>query len=157
MKGGVRFYLAGAVMLVTLAGCTHGTSVAVPGEDSYAYAAAEEPNDDLSPGERDFGEATTVRTFVLLGQGGTLTSRGMLTVANEASKYGPVSVHSWYDVNVIPAINRETGRVAVFGYSLGANQLGWIGQHVTRKVDLGVAYDPAITADTRWRGADSQL
>jgi hypothetical protein len=35
------------------------------------------------------------------------------------------------DVNVISAINRETGRVAVVGYSLGANQLGWIGQHIT--------------------------
>src|SRR5665811_99805 len=31
MKGGVRFYLAGAVMLLALTGCTHGTSVAVPG------------------------------------------------------------------------------------------------------------------------------
>ena len=45
MKGGVRFYLAGAVMLLALAGCTHGTSVAVPGENSYA--AAGDPTDDL--------------------------------------------------------------------------------------------------------------
>jgi hypothetical protein len=148
MKGGGRLYLAGAVMLLAL---THGTSVAEPSEDSYPLAdessedsyAEEEPNDDISPGEQDFREATTVRTFVLLGQGGTFTSHGMLTLASEASKYGPVSVHSWYDVNVISAINRETGRVAVVGYSLGANQLGWIGQHITRKVDLGVAYDPS--------------
>ena len=54
MKGGVGFYLVGAVMLLALAGSTHGASVAVPGEDSYA--AAEDPNDDLSRGERDFRE-----------------------------------------------------------------------------------------------------
>jgi hypothetical protein len=55
MKGGVRFYLAGVVMLLALAGCTHGTSVAVPGEDSYA--AAGDPTDDLRRGERRFREA----------------------------------------------------------------------------------------------------
>ena len=55
MKGGVRFYLVGAVMLLALTGCTHGTSVAVFGKDSYA--AAEDPNDDFSRGERDFREA----------------------------------------------------------------------------------------------------
>ena len=101
MKGGGPLYLAGAVMLLAL---THGTSVAEPSEDSYPLAdesseAEEEPNDEISPGEQDFREAT-VRTFVLLGQGGTFTSHGMLTLANEASKYGPVSVHSWYDVKM---------------------------------------------------------
>jgi hypothetical protein len=56
MKDGGRFYLACAVMLLALPGCTHGTSVAVPLEDSYAMA---EPNDDhLSSGERGFREIT---------------------------------------------------------------------------------------------------
>ena len=55
MKGGVRLYLAGAVILLVLTGCTHGTSVAVR-EDSYA--AVEDPNDDLSLGEPRFGEAS---------------------------------------------------------------------------------------------------
>ena len=60
MKGGVRFYLAGAVvMLLMLTGCTHGTSVAVPGQDSYA--AAEDRNDDLSRPfhEANFGHGNT--------------------------------------------------------------------------------------------------
>ena len=54
MKGGIQFYLAGAVMLLTLAGCANGTSVTV-GEESFA--AAEDPNDNLSLRERRFGEA----------------------------------------------------------------------------------------------------
>jgi hypothetical protein len=140
MKGDGRFYLACAAMLLALAGCTRGTSVAVPFENSYAMA---EPNHGLSPGERKFREATPVRIYLLLGQGGLSTSSGMLALQTQLGGYGLVSVHDWNDVNVIPAINRETGRVAVVGYSLGANQLGWIGQHVTRNVDLGVAYDPS--------------
>ena len=54
MKGGVRFYLVDAVMLLALAGCTHGASVAVPGEDSYAAA---DRYDDLSRGEPHFRQA----------------------------------------------------------------------------------------------------
>ncbi len=55
MKGDGRFYLACALMLLALPGCTHGISAAVPLEDSYAMA---EPNDVLSPGERGFREVT---------------------------------------------------------------------------------------------------
>src|SRR6266481_4235996 len=54
MNGDGRFYLACAVMLLALPGCTHGSSVAVLANDSYAMAV---PNDDPSPGERDFREA----------------------------------------------------------------------------------------------------
>jgi len=54
MNGDGPFYLACAVMLLALPGCTHGSSVAVLANDSYAMAV---PNDDLSPGERDFREA----------------------------------------------------------------------------------------------------
>jgi hypothetical protein len=42
------------MLLLALPGCTHGSSVAVLANDSYAMAV---PNDDLSPGERDFREA----------------------------------------------------------------------------------------------------
>ena len=55
MRGCVRLYLAGVVMLLALTGCTSGMLVAVRGEDSYA--AAEDPNHDLSWGEPDFREA----------------------------------------------------------------------------------------------------
>jgi len=51
MNGDGRFYLACAVMLLALPGCTHGSSVAVLAKDSYAMAV---PNDDPSPGERDY-------------------------------------------------------------------------------------------------------
>jgi len=54
MNGDGPFYLACAVMLLALPGCTHGSSVAVLANDSYAMAV---PNDDLSPGERDYREA----------------------------------------------------------------------------------------------------
>jgi hypothetical protein len=54
MRGDGQFYLACALMLLALPGCTHGSSVAVLANDSYAMAV---PNDDLSPGERDLREA----------------------------------------------------------------------------------------------------
>jgi hypothetical protein len=44
----VRFYLAGAVML-TLVGCTHRTSVAVRGYDSYAAEEGVTCSVGLSP------------------------------------------------------------------------------------------------------------
>jgi len=84
-----RFYLACAAMLLALAGCTHGTSVAVRFEDSYAMA---EPDLDLVPGERKFREATPVRIYLLLGQGGLWTSSGMLALQTELGGYGLVSV-----------------------------------------------------------------
>jgi hypothetical protein len=54
MKGGIQVYLAGAMLLLTLAGCVNGTSVTVGEESSVA---AENPNDDASLRERRFGEA----------------------------------------------------------------------------------------------------
>jgi hypothetical protein len=54
MKGDGRFYLACVVMLLALAGCTHGSSVAVLTNESYAMAV---PDDDRNPGQRDFREA----------------------------------------------------------------------------------------------------
>lgn len=80
-----------------------------------------------------------VRTFVLLGQGGRMTSPGMVSLAQRLG----ASVNSWNDGDVLSAINQTKGKIAVIGYSLGANQLGWISKYVTRKIDLGVAYDPS--------------
>ena len=64
MRGGVRFCLAGALMLLALTGCTHGTSVAVSGQDNYA--AAEHRNDDLSWHFRaaNFGHGNTLDNTV---------------------------------------------------------------------------------------------
>jgi hypothetical protein len=96
MKGGVRFYLAGAVMLLVLAGCAHGTSVAVR-KDSYG--AAKDPNDDLSLGERRFGEAN----FGLDDPGVTVIT---------ADKGGNID---WYESKFFGAENSNT-RWVVDGY-----------------------------------------
>lgn len=83
-----------------------------------------------------------VRSFILLGQYGF--GSGMLALQEPLSKFGPVTSHQWYDNGVINEINRTSGiRIAVIGFSLGANQLGYIGQNIRRPVDLGVAYDPS--------------
>lgn len=84
-----------------------------------------------------------IRMFVLYGQGGVATSFGMNTLADRLKQFGEVSTHNWNDVSVIPAINKHEGKVAVYGYSLGANQLGWIDTWAKRQIDLGVAYDPS--------------
>jgi hypothetical protein len=76
MKGGGRFHLACAVMLLALAGCTHGISVAVPLQHSYAMA---EPNHVLSPEERgfretDFGLDDPGVTVIRADEGGSIPS-----------------------------------------------------------------------------------
>lgn len=84
---------------------------------------------------------TPVRSFILLGQYGV--GRGMLALQDPLSNLGRVTSHQWYDNSVISEINRTSIRVAVIGFSLGANQLGFISQNVIRKIELGVAYDPS--------------
>jgi hypothetical protein len=97
MKCGGRSYLASAVILLALTGCTHGTSVAVLGEDRYA--AAEDPNDDLSRGERDSREAN----FGLDDPGVTVIT---------ADKGGNID---WYESKFFGAENSNT-RWVVDGY-----------------------------------------
>lgn len=94
------------------------------------------------------------RIFVLMGQGGHLTSAGMAGLAGRLAELGSTSLSAWNDNAVLPAIVKSTGPVAVIGYSLGANQLGWISQHVKRPIDLGVAYDPSWLSPMveRWGG-----
>ena len=94
------------------------------------------------------------RIFVLMGQGGHLTSAGMVSFASRLAEYGKTSVHSWNDPAVLPLINKEKGKVVIPGYSLGANQLGWISLHAKRTIDLGIAYDPSWLSPMveRWGG-----
>ncbi len=82
----------------------------------------------------------SVRTFVLMGQGGRVTSPGMVSLA---SRLPNATVHSWDDGDVIPGVNTWPSKVAIVGFSLGANALGHIGAHARREIDLGVAYDPS--------------
>lgn len=83
-----------------------------------------------------------MRSFVFYGQGGAATSLGMRSLADSLAPLGEVSLHKWYE-NVAAAVNACSGLVALFGFSLGANQLGWLGPQFTRQVDLGVALDPS--------------
>src|SRR5712691_6450383 len=83
-----------------------------------------------------------VRSFIILGQGGTWFSGGMFALLPPLAQFGVVTVHNWGDYQAVTtAINQEKQSVAVIGYSLGGNALGAIGQFATRPIDLGVGYD----------------
>lgn len=87
-----------------------------------------------------------VRSFILLGQGGSATSGGMYNLVEPLLQYGEVSVHDWASAgDVANAVNaiHPYEPVAIIGYSLGANDLGWIARFLKRHVNLGVAYDPS--------------
>ena len=159
MKGDGRFYFACAVMLLALSGCTHGTSVAVPLEDSYAMA---EPNDDLNPRDRGFREITaeegsaiaSARVYVISGQGGALTSSGMTQLAARLSEIRglTVSSHDWFEgpniiVNSIRKLPKDEP-VILIGYSLGANATTRISHALpNREIALAIAYDPSIHSE----------
>lgn len=84
----------------------------------------------------------SIRSFILLGQGGATFSRGMLALQEPLSKFGPASVHDWGDYRAVALeISHSRALVAVVGYSLGANALGAIGTQISRPVELGVGYD----------------
>jgi hypothetical protein len=154
MNGDGRFYLACAIMLLALPGCTQGISAAVPLEDSYAMAE----NEDVS-GERDFrkitaddgGTISSARVYVIFGQGGALTSSGMTQLAARLSEIRglTVSSHDWFKgpntiVNSIRQLPTDEP-VILIGYSLGANATTWISNALpNRKIALAIAYDPSI-------------
>ena len=87
------------------------------------------------------------RVFLLKGQYGI--GSGMETLANMLRPYGTVSVHQWYDRDVIVGQARafQTGGkdrvVAIIGYSLGGNQAPDYGDDLP-SCDLTVSYDPSI-------------
>jgi hypothetical protein len=100
-----------------------------------------------------------MRIFVLSGQGGWLTSPGMLATAKALEPYGEVSTHVWNDWGVLPGVttaNHLGKRVAVIGYSLGANQLGWLDDHIRFKIALGVAIDPSKQSPLVHRNGDGE-
>ena len=136
MKGGVRFYLAGAVMLLALTGCTHGTSVAVPGQDSYAYAAEGEVTGSIGRSPQTsqmFAPLRPIRTakkhvYLLLGginsTDGWVTSAGMFGLQSSLAALPDVEVttYEWAsfkkaldDIALLP----KDDIVIVIGYSGG--------------------------------------
>ncbi len=89
------------------------------------------------------------RVYVIYGQGGTLTSMGMRSLAARLAKMPGLTVttHSWKYPNVIVNDIRRMPhdeKVILIGYSLGANATTWISNAVRRSVALVVAYDPSI-------------
>ncbi len=97
----------------------------------------------MTPGSSVRGQA--LRIFVLSGWFGRGLSPGMAALAKQLEPYGETTFHPWDDPNVVMGMDTisDSIKVAIIGYSLGANQLGWIDHHTSRKIDLGVAYDPS--------------
>ena len=69
----------------------------------------------------------------------------MEQLAKRLEPYGQVTNHDWNDPGVVPAIGQQSkdDPIVVIGFSLGANQLGWINDKTGRRIQLGVAYDPS--------------
>lgn len=90
-----------------------------------------------------------VRVYVMMGQGGRFTSGGIVNLAARIDqlKGTRVSVHPWDPyTDVVDDINKLLvgTKIAIVGYSLGANATTWIATAVPkRKIDLIVCYDPS--------------
>jgi hypothetical protein len=92
-----------------------------------------------------------LRAFVLYGQGGLLTSFGMVGLANQIAALGVnVTRHNWDDTNNIIATVKKLDPdepLVLAGFSLGAGVLTWVSNALPkRRFDLLVAYDPS-----RWQ------
>ncbi len=98
-----------------------------------------------------------MRIFVLSGWFGRgPLSAGMALLANRLKPYGDVTYHAWNDQSIISSVNASEGKVAIIGFSLGANELGWMDPYFKRKVDLGVAYDPSKQSPLARRDANGE-
>jgi pimeloyl-ACP methyl ester carboxylesterase len=94
-------------------------------------------------------EAKPARVFVFYGQGGIVTSPGMLALANRVKTLGAVvTTHNWDDYGSAVATIRKLPPdvpVVLIGYSLGAGVTTYISNSLPkRRIDLIVAYDPSI-------------
>jgi dienelactone hydrolase len=87
-------------------------------------------------------ENAATRIYVLYGQYGWTTSSGMYYLAQSLARYGEVSVHHWDDRTIVQDAKRQSGKIVIIGYSLGANSTVAIANKLPR-VDLIVAYDPS--------------
>jgi hypothetical protein len=99
-----------------------------------------------------------MKIFIIYGQGGFATSWGMKTVlgAKLAGSGRTISYWNWNQtkplVDAIDAVP-ESEKVAVIGYSLGANDVTWVAcgypgvtNGVRRPIDLAVGYDPTVNS-----------
>ena len=125
MKGGIQFHFAGAMVLLTLAGCAHGTSLAVHEEGS---ATAADPSHDLSfrgqrSGEVDSGPGDPGITVITADKGGNIIgTRASLWSGKRKCALGRTG-----DCNCACTMVSGTGRVcatprAQFGFHAGYNE-----------------------------------
>ena len=172
MKGGVRFYLVGAVMLLALTGCTHGTSVAVSGQDSYAYTEAEtvarlvcrRKHRKRSRHYNPFVWLKNTSIFYLAASkagDGWATSAGMFGLRSSLAVLPDVEVttYEWAsfkkaldDIALLP----KDDIVIVIGYSGGGAKATWVANGYfggsypkdalpRPRIDLMILYDPSPT------------
>jgi hypothetical protein len=102
----------------------------------------EEPRIKVSKVAPHYPENAATRIYVLYGQYGWTTSSGMYYLAQSLARYGEVSVHHWDDRTIVQDAKRQSGKIVIIGYSLGANSTVAIANKLPR-VDLIVAYDPS--------------
>jgi hypothetical protein len=102
---------------------------------------------------------SSVRAYVLYGQGGRFWARGILDLAESLEKMDRrlhVSVHEWKNhKDVVKDIAQlpDDIPVVLIGYSAGANATTWISNNARgRKIDLIVAYDPSERMDLESAG-----
>jgi pimeloyl-ACP methyl ester carboxylesterase len=94
--------------------------------------------------------AEAARVYVIMGQGGSLTSGGMKQLASRLARLPglKVSVHKWkYPGVIIADIKRLPAKepIILIGYSLGAHTTTYIAHYLpNREIALAVAYDPSI-------------
>jgi hypothetical protein len=172
MGSGVRFYLARMVMLLILGGCTHGTSVAVSGQDSYAYAEAEVTGSIGPPSQtpETFAPLKPIRTpkkhvYLLLGginsTDGWMTSAGMFGLRSSLAALPDVEVNTYEwasfrkaakDIASLP----PDDIVIVIGYSGGGAKATWLANGYfggsypkdtlpRPQIDLMILYDASPT------------
>ena len=171
MKDGVRFYLAGVVMLLMLVGCTHGTSVDVRGYDSYT--AGDEVTGSIGVPPRTsemLAPWLPIRTpkkhvYLLLGginsTDGWVTSAGMFGLRSSLAALPGVEVttYEWAsfrkvfdDIALLP----NDDIVIVIGYSGGGAKATWLANGYfggsypkdalpRPQIDLMILYDPSPT------------
>jgi pimeloyl-ACP methyl ester carboxylesterase len=89
--------------------------------------------------------------FVLYGQGGIVSSPGMLALANNIraiDRQLVVTTHNWDEYASVAATIKKLPPdvpVVLIGYSLGAGVTTWISNSLPkRRIDLIVAYDTSI-------------
>jgi len=91
-----------------------------------------------------------MRVYCIYGQGGIILSGGFYLFSErlkndfegyDVKRFAP---GDWQFIVDDIEIRPRDEKIALIGYSLGANTTAWIAREITRTIDLIVAYDPTI-------------